>query len=125
MESSVQVGGRVSDAELWNCDSCGVRMLTTERDVWCSGTAGVRTKIMTMRLCSRCYRLAPHLTVCCALYLLREGRTMPQLDEWLAKQAEPTFDLKKHILRQHGIVDKSEPEPEPYKPSKIIVPVGS
>jgi hypothetical protein len=122
MESAIDVGGRVSDTELWCCDSCGVRRLTTERNLWCSGTSGVRTRLMTLRVCDRCYHLHPHLLVCCVLYLLREGRTMPQLVEWMAKGAEPAFDIQQHVLRQHMPADAEAVEP--YEPSKVIVPVG-
>lgn len=127
MKSGLGVGARVSDTELWPCESCGVRMLTTERVITASGTGNLRWSVGAMRLCDRCYRLHPHLFLFCAYYLLKYGKILPQLEEWLAKSCEPTFDLHGHILRTHGVSDGSGEEQtvEPYKPSKIIVALGA
>ena len=120
-QSGIQVGPRISDDESWPCEACGVRGHGVERNIWCSGTGGVRTKVCTCRVCPRCYRLMPHVLITAMYYRLRHDATMPQLEEWLAKETEPQFDLMGHILRNHGVVatnDQSE-----YVPNKIIVPV--
>ena len=121
----VKLGAPVSDSELWECSACGVRGLTTERNVWCTGTGGVRTPLMTLRVCSRCYHL--HFNVCqsAVLYRLLYGKTMPQLLEWLAKSTEPQFDIKRHILRRRSLLPEQQQEVEPYVAKKIIVQIGA
>ena len=126
-EGSVDIGGIVerspiSDQEKWPCVCCGVRGLSTERVMTCSGPCGLRFPLGIIRLCPRCYHLHPGLIGWCAWYLAVNGRQLPALEEWLAKETEPTFDMQRHVLRQHGITD-AEPV-EPYKPSKIVVPIG-
>ena len=125
MESSVSVSGRISDPELWPCDGCGVRGPSTERVLSASVPGGMRIALGTVRVCPRCYRLDPNVFLFCAWYLMKNGRIVPQLEEWLAKESEPTLDLTQHILKQRGITDKTEEPVEPYKPAKIIVPIGS
>ena len=80
---------------------------------------------MTLFVCPRCYRFAPQVQLAAVIHRMKYGRNIPQIDEWLAKATEPTFDMVQHVLKTHGLADAGEPPLEPYEPKKIIVPVGA
>lgn len=122
----LKLGRRISDREIWECESCGVRGLSTEIMITCSGPSGIRTPVCTARVCPRCIRMHPHVLVTAMYFRIKHDRTMPPLEEWLAKSTEPTFDHEEHVLRRRGLLpEQNEPPVEPYKPKKIVVPISA
>ena len=113
----------VGSDERWQCECCGVRGKGVERGIYTSVGNGVRVFLYTMFLCSRCHGLKPQVAVCAAHYLLREGRVMPQLEEWLAKATEPKFDMREFVMQNQVRPSPGDEPVLPYKPSKIIVAV--